>query len=309
MIVDNGKEIIYPPHLTKGDKVVIVSPAGAVNPEFVEKEAEVLRHQGWEAEIAPHALGRHLTYSGTYEERLADIRNAFLDPQVKAIFCARGGYGCVQLLEALDRLPLRGNAKWVAGYSDISALHALMASHGIVSLHAPMARHISESGGKDQDCMALFSILSGSPASYRLKSHDLNRQGTGMGKLVGGNLAVLSALIGTRFDPFEPGIILFIEDIAEPVYKVERILHQLKLSGRLGALNGLVVGQFTEYKPIAGMPGMYEMINEMVGSYDYPVVFDAPIGHVPHNIPIPVSSRAVLAVEEVSVTISCEPLS
>ena len=303
--VQDCDNIICPEPLKKGDKVVIVSPSGAVKPEFVLGEAEALKRQGWDAEIAPNAMGKYLSYSGTIHERIADFKDALLDPEVKAIFCARGGYGAVQLLATLDGMPLRECAKWIVGYSDISALHALMVSNGIVSIHAPMARHLSSSFGSDPDSEKLFSILRGICPSYTFASNPMNRSGVAEGTIVGGNLAVLSALISTPYDIFAPGIILFIEDIAEPVYKVERIFYQLKLSGKLAGIAGLIVGQFTDYKIVDGMPTMYETILAMVEEYDFPVVFDAPIGHVSYNVPIPVSSWANLSVDDNRINLKC----
>ncbi len=278
--------LIIPKPLEKGDKVVFVSPAGTVKSAFVEDAAVVLRERGWNVAISPHALGKWRTFSGTAAERYADISSALLDDEVKAVFCSRGGYGVVHLLEKLDRLPLRSNPKWVIGYSDISALHALMNRHGIASIHAPMAKHLASFKGKDEYSQSLFSILEGNMPEYSVKSHALNRCGRASGKLVGGNLAVIADLISTPFDIFEPGTILFIEDISEPVYKTERIMYQLKLSGVLEKLSGLIVGQFTEYKPGVDGCGMEEMIADMVSDYSYPVAYGVPVGHVDENLPL-----------------------
>lgn len=290
------KDIIIPAPLEPGDKVVFASPSGTVKAENVEIAAEILREFGWEVEIAPHALGKYNTYSGTPEQRFADLRNALLDPQVKAIICSRGGYGAVHILDELDKLPLRENAKWIVGFSDISALHALMARHGIVSVHAPMAGHIAKHQGEDEDTQTLVSLLEGDMPWYLLDSHELNRNGTARGKLVGGNLAVIADLISTPYDVFEPGAILFIEDVAEPVYKIERIMYQLKMSGALAKLGGLIVGKFTDYTPGVDGQTMEEMIAQMVKEYDYPVAMGVPVGHVSHNIPLPVSAPVTLIV-------------
>lgn len=298
------EELIIPAPLKNGDKIVFVSPAGTVKAEFVENAAIIIQNQGWMTEIAPHALGKWKTYSATAPERYADLEAAITDKSVKAIFCSRGGYGVVHLLEQLDSLPLRDNAKWIIGYSDISALHALMHKHGIASIHAPMAKHIATFEGEDEDSQTLFDILRGNMPEYHIEPNPLNHTGTVSGTLVGGNLAVLAELISTPFDVFKPGNILFIEDISEPIYKTQRILYQLRMSGALGQLGGLIVGAFTEYNlDIDGM-SMEEMIAEMVKDYDYPIAFGVPVGHVDHNIPLVESAPVTLSVTAESVTIS-----
>ena len=256
----------------------------------------MLADQGWVPYVCENAFKRCEGYAGTDAERYADLETALLDPDTRAIFCSRGGYGAVHLLERLDRLPLRDDPKWIIGYSDISALHALMTRHGIKSIHAPMAKHISQSEGRDEDSRRLFSLLSGSTPEVRTGGYSLNRQGSAEGLLVGGNLAVIAGLISTPFDVIRPGSILFIEDIAEPIYKTERILYTMKLNGTLASLAGLIVGQFTDYAPDRGASTMEEMISHMVEDYDYPVAYNFPVGHVRHNIPMLCSSKVRLGV-------------
>lgn len=286
---DSEKTLIVPQPLKKGDRIAILSPAGIIKPEFVYQAMQVLQDEGYEPFVMPHALGRWRTYSGTAADRLSDLRQAILDPSVKAILCSRGGYGAVHLLEELDRLPLRDNPKWIIGYSDISALHALMHRHGIVSVHAPMAKHLAMLKGRDDDARALFGILSGEPQLYSIPPSPLNRPGTAVAPLVGGNLAVIADLVATPFDTILPDTILFIEDIAEPIYKTERILYQLRLSGALSRLKGLIVGACTDYTPDVDGHTMEEMVSSMVSDYTYPVAFGVPVGHVDHNIPLQVS--------------------
>lgn len=291
----DNKPLIFPEPLREGDKIVFCSPAGTIKPEKVEAAAEVLRRQGWRVEIMPHALGRHGSYSGTADERYSDLERALLDPEVKAIICSRGGYGVVHILDRLSKLDLRSNPKWIAGFSDISALHALMAVNGIASIHSSMAGQIML-GPDDPDNAALFGILRGERPAYTFDSHSFDRCGIATGKLLGGNLAVLADLINTPYDIIEPGTILFIEDVSEPIYKIERILYQLKLNGVLSKLNGLIIGQFTDYKPDDNHNDMYEMIRDMTAEYDYPVAFDVPVGHVDHNIPLIESAQVTLKV-------------
>lgn len=281
--------VITPPPLNPGDRIALLSPAGIIKPQFVFDAVTVLQEQGWEPYVMPNALGRSGTYSGTDDQRYSDLEAALLDPTTKAILCNRGGYGVIHLLDRLDKLPLRDNAKWIIGFSDISALHALMHKHSIASIHSPMAKHLSLTRGVDDDSCALFDILRGRKMTYDMPSHESNRTGSAEGIITGGNLAVLAGLIGTPFDILRPDTIWFLEDVSEPVYKVERIMYQLKLSGVLKNLRGLIVGKFTEYTPAIDSLTMEQMISSMVSEYDYPVAFDVPIGHVDHNLPMPES--------------------
>lgn len=256
----------------------------------------VLVDQGWTTYVGAHTFDRYETYAGTDDARYADLEAALTDPDTRAIICSRGGYGAVHLLDRLNRLPLREDPKWIVGYSDISALHALMTRHGIESIHAPMCKHIAGRQGRDEDSRRLFGILSGERRPVSYPAHPLNRPGTATARLTGGNLAVIAGLISTPFDVITHGTILFIEDIAEPIYKVERILYNLRLNGSLGALAGLIVGRFTDYTPGAEGQTMEDMIARMVEPYDFPVAFGTPVGHVDHNIPLICSAAVTLNV-------------
>ncbi len=285
-------DAIVPSPLKAGDKIAIVSPSGAVKPEFIDNAVAVLRAQGWNPYVSTHARGRVGSYSGSEDERFADLAEAILDKDVKAVMCSRGGYGAVHLLQRMDGLALRENAKWLIGFSDISALHALMAKHGVASVHGPMCKHIS----KIEDAEALFKVLRGEGVEYHLEADELNRCGVAEGMLVGGNLAVLSGLAGSPFDVFQPGRVLFIEDVSEPIYAVERMLYRMKLSGVLGGIEGLIVGDFTRYEPDYNYASMQRMISDMVMEYDYPVAFGMPVGHGEHSLPLIESGKVRLEV-------------
>ncbi|MDE6277509.1 MAG: LD-carboxypeptidase [Muribaculaceae bacterium] len=285
----------FPQPLKKGDLIAICSPAGPVNADYVHEAAEVLRREGWEVKIMPHTLGHNGQYSGTDEERFNDLRDALLDPEVRAVVCSRGGYGVVHLMDRLEGLPLGEDPKWVVGYSDISALHAMLNHKGVASIHGSMASHI-RLGAENEDNASLFGILRGERPAYVFPSHPYDRPGIATGTFLGGNLAVLAELINTPYDLLRPDCILFIEDIAEPIYKVERIMYQLRLSGVLKNIRGLVVGQFTDYKPNENYADMETMIRDMVAPYSYPVAFGAPIGHVFHNIPVIEGAQVTLKV-------------
>ncbi len=288
-------EIAFPAPLKKGDKIAICSPAGPVKPEVVEDAVKVLIEQGWKVEVMPHALGKNGYLSGTADERFGDMKAAFADPEVRAILCARGGYGVVHIMDRLNALPIENDPKWVIGFSDISALHALMARKGIASIHASMCAHIKE-GADDPDNRDLFAILRGERPAHVFDSHSFDRQGIATGVLRGGNLAVLAELINTPYDLLRPDSILFIEDVAEPVYKIERIIYQLRLSGLLEKTRGMIIGQFTDYKPDSNHADMESMIRDAIAGYDFPVAYNVPIGHVDHNIPVIESATVTLKV-------------
>lgn len=291
----NQEKTIFPKPLSEGDLIVICSPAGPIAEAKVYGARDVLEAQGWRVRIAPHTLGKWGNYSGTDQERYDDLAGALLDPEVRAIVCSRGGYGVVHIMERLSKLDLRNDPKWIVGFSDISALHALMATNGISSIHASMAGHIMK-GASDPDNAALFAILRGERDAVSFPSSTYDRPGIATGRLVGGNLAVLADLIDTRFDLFKPDTVLFIEDVAEPIYKIERILYQLRLSGVLPNLAGLIVGRFTEYKADNSYKTMEQMVSDMVAPYGYPVAFEVPVGHVDHNIPLIENAKVTLKV-------------
>lgn len=289
------QEVKMPAPLRSGDKIAICSPAGIIKPEYVEGAAEVLREQGWEPVIMSHTLGQWGNYSGTDNERYSDLASALTDPGIRAVLCSRGGYGVVHLMDRLSMLPIADDPKWVIGFSDISALHALLATKGVASIHGSMTSHVML-GPDDVDNASLFSILRGEKPVYTFPGFKYDRCGVVSGRIYGGNVAVLAELINTPYDILKPGTILFVEDIAEPIYKIERIFYQLRLSGVLGNIRGLIVGQFTDYKPDDNYEDMESMIRDMVAPYSYPVAFNAPIGHVDHNIPLIESARVTLKV-------------
>lgn len=294
--------MITPPLLCNGDVVALLSPASAIDPLLIDGAADALRAEGFEPRIMPHAKGRSGSFSGTHAERLADLHNAIADPGVKAIICSRGGYGSVHLLSELEM----ARPVWIAGFSDISALHAFWHHHGIRSIHSSMAKELSRAACPGNEAnRRLFSILrTGLMPEINFNPHPLNRPGTASGPLVGGNLAVLNGLSATDFDLLLPGSILVIEDIGEAIYKVERMLMRLKLSGVLKRLAALVVGQFTDYRPDANRQEMYPMIADLLDDVTYPVAFNAPIGHIDGNLPFVEGCNASLCVTASGVQLS-----
>lgn len=212
----------------------------------------------------------------------------------------------VHNLDSLGMLPLEKDPKWVIGFSDISALHALMASKGIASIHSSMAKQIAL-GPDSLDNATLFGILKGEMPTYTFEPDIHNHPGKAEGILLGGNLAVIADLIATPFDIIKPGTILFIEDVSEPIYKIERMIYQLRLMGIIPKLKGLIIGQFTEYNPDDNHVTMEDMLAEALAPYpELPVAFNAPIGHVDHNIPLVESSWATLNITPEKVTLTLE---
>ncbi len=298
------EQVIFPRPLVNGDKIAIVSPASIINPEYVSGAVDVLRRLGWNPYVAPHALGASGSFSGTVSERLADINQALDDPEVRAILCSRGGYGAVHLLDKLDSNAFEKDPKWIIGFSDISALHAYASHHNVASIHSSMCKHLALFGEHDECSRALIGILRGKMPEYNVEPHCYNRHGVASGKVVGGNLAVISALLATPYSPFETqGSILVIEDIAEPIYKVERILYQLRLAGVFDHISALIVGQFTEYRPDRNYSVMEDMIREAISGFNFPVAFNFPVGHVDRNLPLLMSATARLEVAEDGVTL------
>ena len=272
-----------------------MSPSSHIIPERVDGAAAVLREWGYEPIICPHCKGSCGTYSGTIKERLDDLLWAVGEPSVRAILCSRGGYGAVQLLPSLPAELLRRDPKWLIGFSDISALHAAWLQAGVASLHSSMAKLLAEGGTTDPCSRLMLDVLQGRFPKYNVPAHPLNRIGKASGMIAGGNLAVLSALVSTPYDILKPGRILFIEDINEEIYKVERMLHTLRLNGTLARLGGLVVGQFTGHHfPDRNGDTMEQMIARMVAPYGYPVAMGFPIGHIDGNVPIVEGAHATL---------------
>lgn len=293
------EQIIFPSPLTKGDKIAIISPASHILPDYVDGACNAIAQLGFQPVVSTHCKGQCGGYSGTIEQRLADFLEALHNPEVKAILCSRGGYGVVHLLEYLSADDIAENAKWLIGFSDISALHAAMVASGVASIHASMAKHLTQFGVDDEATVALFNILQGKLPTYQTPSHAFNKPGTASGTLTGGNMAVLCGLLDTDFDLLSRGDILFIEDVGEEVYKIERMLYNLRLSGVLPMIKGLIVGRFTDYRnPDGNGDSMEQMVKRMVEPYDIPVAFDFPVGHVDENMPLIEGAQVTLTVAD-----------
>lgn len=296
--------MIRPPFLKFNDKVVIVSPSGKVSPFYVNETISILQQWGLEVKVSENALSEVGGFSGLVEERLEDLQSAMDDPEVKLIFCSRGGYGAIHLLEQLNFEKIKKNPKWLLGFSDITALHSTFQKNGLMSIHTPMAKHFSDEGNSDLSVQYIKDVITGKPLDYTIpvESSYLNRQGEVTGKLFGGNLSVLTSLLGSKFIYIPKDGILFIEDIGEKPYKVDRMIHQLKISGIFNKIKGLIIGQFTEYEEDSNMyEDLYESIFTVINEFSFPVCFDFPVGHTKLNFPLIMGENATLTVSKDSI--------
>jgi muramoyltetrapeptide carboxypeptidase len=291
-----------PPYLEKGDTIGIVCPAGYMAAEKVQTCISTLKEWGYAVKLGKTIGGDSSTYfSGTDEERLADFQQMLDDDEVKAVLCGRGGYGTGRIINKISFKKFRKRPKWIIGYSDITVIHShLYSNFDISSLHAPMAGAFNGEGYKNEFVLSLKNALEGQAANYSCAVHEFNRNGKGSGELVGGNLALLAHLTGTGSDIETKGRILFIEDVGEYSYNIDRMLYQLKRSGKLYKLAGLVVGGFTDMKDTERPFGktVHEIIRDIVASYDYPVCFDFPVSHTDRNYALKIGVKYRLKVSK-----------
>ena len=282
----------------------IISPSGAIDPVYIDQAAARLRSWGHEVSEGAHARGAWGRFAGTDEERLSDLVAALADPSVDAILCSRGGYGLQRILDQIPPI-----TKPVIGFSDITVLHQLSAISSQQSVHAIMCKHIATLPEDSEPLMALRRALNGEPLSYSVAPHPMNRLGEANAPVFGGNLSVLYGLQGTPYSLQQSAIssqpsaissqapILLIEDVGERHYHIDRMMRNLKMSGVLAQIGGLIVGQFSDCEDDPAMNcTVYETIKEAVAEYDYPVLFNAPFGHVEHNLPIWFGKEAHLSV-------------
>lgn len=275
--------MILPPYLSKGDTVGIVAPAGFMPVEKMQACVETLDAWGYNVQMGETTHSASATYfSGTDEERLRDLQRLMDDPGIKAILCARGGYGASRIVDDLRFKKFRRHPKWIIGFSDITVLHShLYSNYKIASLHAPMAAAFNNGEAGNVYVGSLKKALEGEPADYRAAGHEYNKPGKAEGELVGGNLSLLVHLIGTDSDIKTKNRILFLEDISEYLYGIDRMMVQLKRCGKLDKLAGLIVGGFTESKDTERPFGktVHQIIYGHIKEYGYPVCFDFPVSH------------------------------
>jgi muramoyltetrapeptide carboxypeptidase len=279
--------------LQPGDRVAVLAPAGPVDASVLPAVAALYARQGYRAHLYPSCRasagpGSYLAGSDTL--RLADLHAALADQEVAALHCLRGGYGTMRLLDAIDIDLVRRAGKLLIGYSDITALHALWCRAGLASLHAPMPASDLLRPGRGDDEAALFALLrqglrAGDVLAPALDPAGLRLGGVAEGRLIGGNLSLVAALLGTPWAWDAAGAILFLEDINEELYRIDRLLTQLRLAGVLGAVAGFVLGSFTE----AASP--QPLLMQMLGSLGKPVLGGWPSGHGTPNRPLPLGLR------------------
>jgi muramoyltetrapeptide carboxypeptidase len=278
---------IIPPYLQPGDEVAILSPASFPPTENWKQGVEVLESWGLRVRMAPNYLSRHFGLGGTDAERLSDLQQMIDDPSIKAIFPIRGGYGVSRLLDSLDFTGVISSPKWVVGFSDITALLCELDSIGYASIHGPMPHNFCQKGGEFA-LQNLYTALFEGVVSVAAPSHPLNRLGEASAEIIGGNLSLLAHLVGSQTFASTDGKILFIEEIGERLYHVDRMLVQLKRAGLFQNLAGLLIGGFTDCNEASLSIGKtaYELVAEHTSGTSYPIAFDFPAGHIPNNQPL-----------------------
>ncbi|MBN2767459.1 MAG: LD-carboxypeptidase [Paludibacteraceae bacterium] len=283
--------------LQPNDLVRIVSPSGVIEAAYIDGAKNTLSSWGLqviEGEYCRQSYGR---FAGTQAQRISDLQQALDDQETKAILCSRGGYGLTQIVDKLDFTTFCSRPKWLIGFSDVTVLHNAITNLGFSSVHAIMAKHLTELNADSEAVAGLKNLLFGNLPEYIIHAHPQNRSGKATGKLIGGNLSVIYGLRGTPFDlPYE-GNILFIEDIAEKPYHIDRMMQNLRLGGIFSKISGLVVGQFSHCNEDPMMlKSIEEIISGALAGTDIPVVFNFPAGHVDDNHPLLLGAQSTLTI-------------
>lgn len=289
-----------PPYLKPGDTIAITCPAGYMPRENAAACIETLQSWGYKVHIGNTLGGGSTNYfSGTDDQRLAEFQQLLDDRSVDAILCGRGGYGLSRIIDRIDFSRFIKNPKWIIGFSDVTVLHShIWSNYKIATLHAPMAGAFNNEPSNNVYIQSMRQILTGTPTAYTCPTHPFNRTGKATGRLIGGNLSLLAHLAGTASDIKIGGKILFLEDVGEYLYNVDRMLYQLKRSGKLDRLAGLVIGGFTDMKDTTRPFGasVDELIRDIIQEYDYPVCFGFPISHGKENYALKIGVKHTLEV-------------
>lgn len=290
--------LISPKLLQKGDKVGIVAMASKLNFEDILPAIDILEKQwGLKVVVGCSVKSKHFNFAGTDEVRANDFQQMLDDESIKAIFSARGGYGSSRFIDRIDFSKFQESPKWVVGFSDITAVHCQIQTLGFQSLHAPMPKTFL----KDLKSLEyLRELLFGETLHYEVEAHEINRLGVAKGQIVGGNLCLLAHLIGSVSDLDTSGKILFIEDVGEYLYNIDRMMVQMKRAGKFKNLAGLVVGDFSDIRENDEPFGKtaYEIIAEHTADYSFPIAFGFPIGHEAVNYPVVCGKVVTLSVED-----------
>lgn len=293
--------LISPPFLVKGDTIVLIATARKISEAELEPAITELKKWGLNVELGANIFKKRHQFAGTDLQRANDLQWAIDHPNAKAILIARGGYGTIRIIDKVRLKNLRQNPKWLIGYSDVTVIHSELNLLGIESLHATMPVNFKKSKNA---LTSLHNALFGKKINYPIKTNPLNRIGIGEGEIVGGNLSMLYALSGTDSDLHTKNKILFIEDLDEYLYHIDRMMMQLKRSGKLKKLKGLIVGGMSDMKDNAIPFGKNaeEIILDAVAEYDYPVCFGFPAGHIKENYAFYLGKKAKLTVNKTNVS-------
>ncbi|MBE0674660.1 MAG: LD-carboxypeptidase, partial [Bacteroidales bacterium] len=284
---------IIPPILRKGDKVAVISPSGMAEPEAVQRGIAVIEGWGLRVATGASALASDGQFAGTDALRLADIQLALDDPEVKAVFCSRGGYGLSRIIDRIDFSSFAASPKWIVGFSDVTVLHTWIASlFGIATIHGEMPVNYGNPQKTDRTLTTVRELLFGGSLTYEWEGAVTN-PARAQGILTGGNLSLLYSLAGTVARPDTEGNILFIEDTGEQYYSVDRMLTSLKLAGMLSNLAGLLVGDFSNMQDgrIPYGKSVTEIVNDIAGGFGYPVWYGFPTGHCNDNMALALGCR------------------
>lgn len=276
------------PQLQKGDKVAIISTARKISTQELEPAIRILKEWGLTVELGNSINAEDHQFAGDDLTRLKDFNYYLQDDSCKAILCARGGYGSVRIVDDIDWEQLTKTPKWVIGYSDVTTIHAHLIKHtDLYSVHGTMPINFPETGNNEAT-ETLRKVLFGESTSYQFEGNEFNRNGEVDAKLVGGNLSIVYSLLGSPSSFKTEGRILFLEDLDEYLYHIDRMMQNLKRNGLLENLAGLVIGGMTDMNDntIPFGKTAIEIINEYVKDYDYPVAFNAPIGHIDNNLAV-----------------------
>ena len=287
--------MIQPPHLKKGDTIAITCPAKSLKTPMTDA-IKLLESWGLKVILGETVDAVFHQFSGTDELRAKDLQQFINGKNVKAIIAARGGYGCIRIVDAIDWTPLLKHPKWLIGFSDITVFHLQLQKLGLQSLHGQMPSTIPDSSS--QGLESLRKALFGETIEYEFENHSLNQKGETSGILFGGNLSLLIASLGSQSDVDYKDKILFIEDVGENLYAIDRMLRTLDRAGKLAQIKGLIVGSFTDVldNDIPFGFSVEEIISQIVSKYTYPVCFDFPAGHIKDNRTLVLGREITLAI-------------
>lgn len=300
------KKNIFPRSLKKGDKIAVISPAGAVDASQLEKGIELIKGKGFEPVLGEHLYTKYsygYNYAGTEKERIQDINWAFNDHEIAAVWASRGGYGCQHLVQHINLKAFTKQPKWYIGYSDNTVIQSYLLKKGFASIHGQTIK-TSSFGVTEESYNLVFDILKGKGPEYILNPHHFNKKGNVEGELIGGNLALIYALLGTKYSFDFKDKILFIEDIGENFYALDRMIMSLELAGVFNAIKGLIVGGMTNMGDEKDNSSYeesfdefaYQLISDKVSKYQFPVVFGFPNGHIKDNRPLIIGGNVKLKI-------------